>query len=84
LEKSHGPGNKQRVNFLLPTDLMQEARRASAQLDCTLTDFVRASIASFLKDHTKARMAKEMEEGYKANYAYYARLNKEWEIADSE
>ena len=74
----------QRVNFLLPSDLVQEARRASAELDCTLTDLVRASVAGFLKGHDKAKMAKEMEEGYRANHAYYSRLNKEWEIADSE
>jgi hypothetical protein len=39
---------------------------------------------NFLKEYETARMEKELEEGYKANYTYYANLNKEWEFADSE
>ncbi len=84
MEKSHAPGSKQRVNFLFPNDLLREARRAAGELDCTLTDFIRAAVSSFLRDHDKAKMVKELEEGYRANYEYYARLNREWELADSE
>jgi len=84
MEKSRTPGSKERVNFLLPGDLIRDARRVAGELDCSLTDLFKVSMARFLKEYDKASMAKELEHGYRANHAYYSRLNKEWEIADSE
>jgi hypothetical protein len=84
LQKSSLPRNKQRVNFLFPREMIQEARRAAGELDYSLTDFFRAAVTSFLKDYEKMKIEKELEEGYRANYSYYANSNKEWEIADSE
>ena len=75
-------GNKERVNFLFPKELVRKARRAASELDCTLSDFIREAVSSFIKEIELAKT--ELEEGYKANYSYYANLNKEWEIADSE
>jgi hypothetical protein len=77
-------GNKERVNFLFPKELVRKARRAASELDCTLSDFIREAVSSFIKEIELAKTKKELEEGYKANYSYYANLNKEWEIADSE
>ena len=50
----------------------------------TLSDFIREAVSSFIKEIELAKTKKELEEGYKANYSYYANLNKEWVIADSE
>ena len=77
-------GKKERVNFLVPTDLVKRARMVAGELDCTLSDFFRVAISNFLREYETARTEKELEEGYKANYTYYANLNKEWEFADSE
>ena len=84
MDTSIFPGEKERVNFLVPKELVEKARWAAGELDCSLSDFFRVAISNFLKEYEMARMEKELEEGYKANYTYYANLNKEWEFADSE
>ena len=77
-------GNKERVNFLVPRELAQKARWAAGELDCSLSDLFRVAISNFVREIERGRIEKELEEGYKANYSYYANLNKEWEFADSE
>jgi len=77
-------GKKERVNFLVPKELVQKARIAATELDYTLSDFFRAAVSNFLREYETARIEKELEEGYRANFSYYAKMNKEWEFADSE
>lgn len=84
MEKTPVQRNKQRVNFLLPRDLVRDAKRAAGELDFTLTDFFREAVAKYLNEYARVRLEKELEEGYKANYALDARMNEEWKFADSE
>jgi len=37
-----------------------------------------------LNTESKELLEKELEEGYKANYAYYKQCQKEWDNADKE
>jgi hypothetical protein len=76
-------GKKEKVNFLISKDLIEKSKWAAKELNYTLSDFFRIALFNFLKDLERARIEKELEEGYKANAKYYAQMSEEWNFADT-
>lgn len=61
----------ERINFQIPAELSGQLKEAASKLNLSLSEFIRIAIQKFIQEETQKRLDKELEEGYKANYAYY-------------
>lgn len=56
----------------------------SKQSKLTTSEIIRNALQDYLNKLEKAKIDTELEDGYKANYDYYLKSQKEWEYADKE
>lgn len=74
----------ERVNFNIPHSLAKRATIIAQETQQNLSELFRAALLSYIKKIERLKLEKELEEGYKANYNYFANSNKEWGIVDFE
>jgi hypothetical protein len=77
-------GNKKRFSFSGTAELERKAEWLTDSLRTSLSDVVRKAVEDLYEKVRQEMIEKELEEGYKANYKYFAKMNKEWEFADTE
>lgn len=73
---------KQRVSFFVTDELMEKLDRITGQTNFTISGVVRNALELYIQKLEKDRIAHELEEGYKENYAYYLKSQAEWDYAD--
>ena len=73
---------KERLSFLVDSELSNKVNRISKQTNLTVSDIVRKALQNFIVLVEKEKTDKELEAGYKANYNYYLKTQDEWKYAD--
>ena len=73
-----------RINFITSTELDQKIASVASEIGVTKSEFIREAVKEYISRVEKERLRTELEAGYKANYAFDAQLNEEWEVADAE
>lgn len=76
--------DKDRFSFFLQKDLSEKIYKLSRQTSKSISNIAREALTQYLQNIEKARIEKELEEGYKANYNYYTKQQDTWKYADSE
>ena len=79
------PSPKSRkITVDLPLPLYEATERAVSDLNTTISVFVRDSINRRLRSIERAKLERELKEGYLANAALGDRICKEFEFVDAE
>ncbi len=73
-----------KINFQTSPELYFRANIVAEELNFSLSETIRIALEEFLKRYEAEKIQKELEEGYKANEAYYLKMNEEWKFADAE
>jgi len=84
LNNDHGDiGAKERVNLYLPQKIRMEADSILKKSRSSLSELVSYLLWNYIKKIRREELDRELEEGYKANHAYYMHSGEEWRHADS-
>ena len=75
---------KERLSFFINSELSKRVNEISKQTKLPISEIIRNALQSYVNQVEKERIAKELETGYKANYEYYLKTQKEWKHADKE
>ena len=76
--------DKDRFSFFLQKDLSEKIYKLSRQTSKSISNIAREALTQYLQNIEKERIEKELDEGYKANYNYFAKQQDIWKYADSE
>ncbi len=75
---------KERLSFFVNPDLSSSINAISKLINLSVSDIGRIALQEYIDKVEKEFIAKELEEGYKANYSYYCKNQEEWKYADKE
>ena len=75
---------KERLSFMINSELSDKINKISKQTKTTASDIARKALQIYIDQQEKERIVKELEVGYKSNYEYYQKSNEEWKHADHE
>lgn len=75
---------KERLSFFINTDLSKSINEVAKLINLSVSDIGRIALQEFITKIEKEFIAKELEEGYKANYSYYSKSQEDWKYADNE
>ncbi len=73
-----------KITVDVPLPLYQATERAVSDLNTTISVFVRDSLNRRLRSIERAKLERELKEGYLANAALGDRISKEFEFIDAE
>ncbi len=73
---------KERLNFFIDRELLERVNEISKRTKMTVSEIARKALTMFIDLVEKERIEKELEAGYKANYAHYIDAQEEWKNAD--
>lgn len=69
--------SKERMSFFVNRELFLRINEVSKRTKLTVSEIARKALEYFIEKVEKERIEKELEEGYKANYAYYLKEQEE-------
>lgn len=75
---------KERLSFFVNSDLSNSINVVAKLVNLSVSDIGRIALQEYITKIEKEIIAKELEEGYKANYSYYCKSQEEWKYADKE
>ena len=75
---------KERLSFFVNPDLSSSINAISKLINLSVSDIGRIALQEYIDKVEKEFIAKELEEGYKANFSYYCKNQEEWKHADKE
>ena len=75
---------KERLSFFVNPELSEKINSISKQTNLTISEIGRKALQNFIDLLEKEKLENELEAGYKANFQYYLKSQKEWENADKE
>lgn len=75
---------KERLSFFVNSELSNKVNRISKQTNLPVSEIARKALQNFIDQVEKEKIETELEDGYKANYNYYLKAQKEWKYADKE
>jgi predicted transcriptional regulator len=75
---------KERLSFFVNPELSDKINSISKQTNLTISEIGRKALQNFIDLIEKEKIENELEAGYKANYQYYLKSQKEWKYADKE
>lgn len=75
---------KERLSFFVNSDLSNSINEIAKHVNLSVSDIGRIALQEYIAKVEKEFIAKELEEGYKANYSYYCKSQEEWKYADKE
>ena len=75
---------KERLSFFVNPELSEKINSISKQTNLTISEIGRKALQNFIDLLEKEKLENELEAGYKANFQYYLKSQKEWENADFE
>ncbi|MGD1044591.1 MAG: hypothetical protein ABR936_04570 [Bacteroidota bacterium] len=75
---------KKRFTFNGTVELERKTSWLTDFLRTSTSDVFRKAIEEYYEKVRQEMIERELEDGYKSNYKYYAKMNQEWEFADSE
>jgi Ribbon-helix-helix domain len=75
---------KERLSFFVNPELSEKIISISKQTNLTISEIGRKALQNFIDLLEKEKLENELEAGYKANFQYYLKSQKEWENADKE
>lgn len=76
-------GKKEKVNFLIPSDLNQKANAIAESLGFSYSDFVRQALADFVEKIEREKTDREIEDACKFFYQTDKQLEDEWRFAET-
>lgn len=68
----------ERVNLLVPQELVQKAVKAAKGLDSSLSELFRIALASYLENLEREKKEKEVAEACKNYYKFNKEFSSEW------
>lgn len=77
-------GKKERVNFLVPHELVSRASEVAKEYDFSLSDFFRQALAKFIEELEREKTEREIEEACRLYYETDRQIAAEWEAAESK
>lgn len=75
---------KEKIKLFCQFGIIREINRISKHTKLTASEIARNALQDYLDKVEKEKVEAELEAGYKANYGYYIKSQKEWEHADKE
>lgn len=78
------PKDKERINLFVTSELSEQINKVAEDENSTISDVVREAIKEYILKIENAKINRELEEGYKANYNYYLKSQDEWDYADKD
>ncbi len=75
---------KERLSFFVSSELSDKVNHISKQTKLTVSEIARKALQNYIDQIEKEKIEKELTDGYKANYDYYMKSQKDWEYADKE
>ncbi|NUN08241.1 MAG: hypothetical protein HUU54_03615 [Ignavibacteriaceae bacterium] len=78
------PKGKERINLFVTSELSEQIYKVAEDENSTISDVVREAIKEYISKIENAKINRELEEGYKANYNYYLKSQDEWDYADKD
>jgi hypothetical protein len=73
-----------KITVDIPRSLYKETKEVTAERHITTSMFVREAMERYLDDIRRAKLQRELEEGYIANSPLTDRIHKEFEFVDAE
>jgi hypothetical protein len=77
-------GSNERVNFLVPRDLLKKAEMVAEEYDSSLSDLFRQALTIIIQQYEQERKAKAIAEACTYYYKIDKKIAAEWESADSK
>ena len=77
-------GKKERVNFLVPQDLVKRAEKIAKDYNSSLSEIFRKSLESLIDQHERSKIENEIEEACKLYYDADKQLAADWEVAEAK
>lgn len=77
-------GKKERVNFLVPHELVSRASQVAKEYHFTLSDFFRQALARFIEELERQKTEREIEEACRLYYEADKQIAAEWEAANAK
>ena len=78
------PARAKKITVDIPRSLYKETKELTAERHITTSVFVREAMERYLDDIRRAKLQRELEEGYIANAPLSDRIHKEFEFVDAE
>jgi len=78
------PGKKERVNFLIPHELLHRASQTAKEYHLTLSDFFRQALVKSIEELERKKRDREIEEACRFYYKADKQIAAEWEAAESK
>lgn len=75
---------KERLSFFVNEELSESLYSISKVVNKSVSDISRIALQEYINKVKKDILAKELEDGYKANYSYYLKNQETWKDADKE
>ena len=73
-----------RFSIVVSSELFKEVHKISKQTNKPVSEIIRKSHQNYINQTKNEEMDNELEAGYKANYKYFLKSQREWKFADYE
>jgi len=82
MSSTSAPGKKVRLSFVINSDLSEKINEIADKNNLSVSEIARQALQIFILQKEKEKIEKELEAGYKSNYAYYLKSNGDWKYSE--